>query len=400
MWPVGHFEGGTAMKTKQLVAFILGVVLTMPVFGGKLPPPFKYGTWELIPELTDEFNGNELDSGKWRVIHDTTIGYRSNNVSVSNGQLHIVLESVGTNLYTSGMIQSLAKARYGYFEAKCRLTKATADNAFWLTATYYWLPATDPSSSSAGYSEIDVFESSASGNLANEILTTLHRESPAARTLWSEWIPAWQAPVNLNKDFHRYGLEWDEDRIVVYFDGKPVNETENKDHYVSMTVAFNLFPHEVWGWPLDTDLPSTFDIQYIRAWKRTDVVDNRIWDFQFPLPDNEMEYRIPTEDQATLLIYRKKNGAGRYVKVDYLNPAYFASQTDSMISRTVETKDKYGKIVRFFFDWRASTVDPGPGRYEGYRLYIEPANKGPKGTTEDFVFIADNGLDVTLTITY
>jgi hypothetical protein len=325
-------------------------------------------------------------------------------VTVSDGQLHLTIKKESVEgkpdiAYTTGFVSSLAKARYGYFEAKCRLTKCVANNAYW-----FYLADGDR----GGLSEIDIFETSAaertdmpagipdSARVANKINTTLHIEPPTGR-YWCPGTKHWQAPVSLDKDFHRYGLEWNEAHILVYFDGELIQGFENTHHHYPLALMFNLTATYA-GLPLDTDLPSTFDIEYVRAWKRTDVQDNRVWDFKFSLPDRKQQYRVRTTDNGTLVI--ATGGQRGYVKVDYLNPDFFGSQKDMNISKRVEVKDKKGRSLCFHFEWRPSVLDTEHNGYSPWRLYIEPAAKLPKGTTETFVLPAENGQDVALTITY
>jgi hypothetical protein len=45
-------------------------------------------------------------------------------------------------------------------------------------------------------------------------------------------------------------------------------------------------------------------------------------------------------------------------------------------------------------------MDNDHNGYKADRLSIEPAQRKPRETTETFVFAAENGKDVQLTITY
>lgn len=401
-----------APKTKKVpYAWFDDAMVTEGRISSHLPPtvcPLKHGAWEVMGDLTDEFDGNALDLKKWKVSefawNDVKTAYVARNVTVSDGRLHLAIKKEAVDgkpeiTYTSGMLSTVAKARYGYFEASCRLTKCLANNAYW-----FYLADGDR----GGLSEIDVFETSAaertdmpggvpdSARLANKVNTTLHIESPAGR-YWCPGTKHWQAPVGLDKDFHRYGLEWDESHILVYFDGEMIQGFENTHHFHPLALLFNLTA-TYGGLPLDADLPSTFDVEYVRAWRRADVEDKRVWDFKFTLPDKDQQYRVRTTDNGTITVFR--GGQRGYVKVDYLNADFFASQKDPIVRNTAEARDKSGKPVRFHLEWRPSALDADHNGYKLWRLYIEPALRQPQGSDETFTFAAENGREFQLTITY
>ena len=74
---------------------------------------------------------------------------------------------------------------------------------------------------------------------------------------------------DLADDFHVYGLEWDEREIKFYFDGVLVRNGPNTDWHQPLTLNFDSETMPEWfGLPKDEDLPSTFSIEYVRAWKK------------------------------------------------------------------------------------------------------------------------------------
>ena len=81
----------------------------------------------------------------------------------------------------------------------------------------------------------------------------------------------WEAPARLADDYHVYGLEWDRDEIRFYFDGKMVYLLSNTHWHQPLHMNFDSETMPDWfGLPAKETLPSTFSIEYVRAWKRVE----------------------------------------------------------------------------------------------------------------------------------
>ena len=80
---------------------------------------------------------------------------------------------------------------------------------------------------------------------------------------------AWVAPWRWADDYHVYGLDWRKDEITYYVDGVPVQKVENTHWHQPLYLNFDSETMPDWfGMPDDADLPSTFSVEYVRAWKR------------------------------------------------------------------------------------------------------------------------------------
>ena len=138
---------------------VLGLLFCTCCCSTPFPGPPSEGQWKPIPELTDEFDGNELDSTKW---HDHNPGWKGrkpgffsgNNVSVSDSKLHLTarIEDLkdlpeGYHTFTTAAVKSKTLVKYGYFEIKCRPMKSKASSAFWFN-----------NHTNQQWTEIDVFE--------------------------------------------------------------------------------------------------------------------------------------------------------------------------------------------------------------------------------------------------
>ena len=234
------------------------------------PPPGE--KWNAIPELTDEFEGDKLDSTKWHDHNPDWKGrepgfFSPTNVSVNDGQLHLTARAEnlknlpqGYHTFTTAAVKSKALARYGYFEMKCRPMKSQASRAFWFYREEKEI-----------WTEIDVLEICGSGGKwHNSYNMTVHVfRTPTEKEHWqkgTKWIP----PFQMVDNYHVYALEWNKDVIKWWVDGKMVYELKNTHWHEPLHMNFDseTFP-EWFGLPDKESLPSTFSIEYVRSWRST-----------------------------------------------------------------------------------------------------------------------------------
>ena len=79
----------------------------------------------------------------------------------------------------------------------------------------------------------------------------------------------WTAPWRLADDYHVYGLEWNADEIKYFVDGVVVRTVENTHWHQPLFLIFDSETMPKWfGMPDDDDLPSTYSVEYVRAWKK------------------------------------------------------------------------------------------------------------------------------------
>jgi beta-glucanase (GH16 family) len=80
----------------------------------------------------------------------------------------------------------------------------------------------------------------------------------------------WIAPFHLAKEWHSYGIDWGPAYIRWYIDGTCFRSVRNTHWHTPLRM---LFDTEIWSWwpdPLPEHFPSTFRIDYVRAWSRAD----------------------------------------------------------------------------------------------------------------------------------
>ena len=309
--------------------------------------PLNEGGWVLNEEVSDEFEGKELNREKWFIEGQDGDYYiwkgrppsqfAEHNAIVEDGKLKIRTQwepdfefvkenySDGNNndkygewegkpfpVTTAGVI---TKKRFlnGYMEAKTKTGNAAITGAFW----------------AIGYEqELDVFEQMGNPKAtdgkkldieADGTKITIHDWSPPAkRPTWVWKHKDNKLPFRTADEFHVFGVEWGIDYLKYFMDGKLVAET-TQDELGSEWVLNN--PMEVWfdseifkwlGLPTAEELPVDFEIDYVRVWQKpTDnLLPRQFYGFEGPLlyEENERplkllpESSIPDEYQKFWII--------------------------------------------------------------------------------------------------
>jgi len=79
----------------------------------------------------------------------------------------------------------------------------------------------------------------------------------------------WTAPWRYAEDFHVYGFEWGREELRWHVDGVLVRTVQNTHWHQPLYLIFDSETMPNWfGMPEDADLPSTFSIEYVRAWRQ------------------------------------------------------------------------------------------------------------------------------------
>jgi beta-glucanase (GH16 family) len=239
------------------------------------------GNWILDPQWCDEFNGNALDTRRWHLVApgkpEVGIGpapsvFVHENASVSDGLLKIVFRKQQVPFmngnpdfaYTTALVRSHERTRYGYYETRAKAMDSGASSAFFL----HWTGLPDNAT------EIDIFE--IGGRTTHpEFDRAYHMHAHVWRTPTSDQHldvgQAWTAPWRLAEAYHVYGFDWSAEKLVWYVDGVKVREAPNTHWFFAMQLIFD--SEAMWAWfgPVDDAyLPSTFTIDYVRVWRQAD----------------------------------------------------------------------------------------------------------------------------------
>jgi beta-glucanase (GH16 family) len=274
------------------------------------------GKWQKYEPMTDEFDGTELDPAKWHPTNPRWLGrqpafFYKGNVNISDGNLHLTMrkgevpempKDKGYHTYTSAAVQSKTRVKYGYFEIKAKPMKSHGSSSFWF---YDNTPEL--------WTEIDVFEigGGAPGFERKYNMNVHVFRTPTEKRHWSVH-GAWMAPSDLADDYHVYGLEWNREKIRCYFDGVIVRWIENTHWHQPLTLNFDSETMPKWfGLPRDSDLPSTYSIEYVRAWKKRDVAAKPVFlDTRFQ-QGFLLSYPDTSRDRATKAVLNLGNPSNK-----------------------------------------------------------------------------------------
>lgn len=234
------------------------------------------GGWVKEEAMWDEFNGPALDTNRWTLGISGWRGrqpawFNPTNVVVRDGQLHLTmrkeavpkdLEKSGYHDYTSAALHTRARSCYGYYEVKARAMNSGGSSSFWFVHE-------DKAASPNWGTEVDVFELCGKNPKHDHLYhMTLHvSQTPQEKRHWQVGA-SWEAPWRFAEDFHIFGFEWGRKEMKWFVDGVPVRTVQNTHWHQPLQLIFDSETMPEWfGMPDDADLPSTFSVEYVRAWR-------------------------------------------------------------------------------------------------------------------------------------
>lgn len=232
---------------------------------------------------SDEFNTSALDNTKWTyqvanagwVNHElqTYVKEQSpqgNKVAeCSGGKLRIHCFREGDKIYSGRLYGNRNVGfKYGYIEASIKLPKGKGTWPAW-----WMMPVNGGAWPACG--EIDIMEEV--GFNPNMVSSSIHCQAynhPNKTQKTHEMLCA-----GAESGFHVYALEWTEDYIRTYVDGKvqlyfPNDKAGNNDTW-PFNKAFYPILNLAWGGDWggekgvdETALPLTMEIDYVRIWQK------------------------------------------------------------------------------------------------------------------------------------
>ncbi len=287
------------MKTKLVITVIM---LSMFFFGcarylmhpASVHPasdPQNRGNWVLREDMSDDFEGDSVDTNKW-VVEGTNgeypnwIGrapaqFAAENVRVENGKLYLttkwdpdfnyskVVDSddpdrpYGSTPLTTACVTSKNTFHYGYMEIRCKAADVSITSSFWATGRG---------------AELDVFQfvgdsKEGDNDKDREYSFCIHNWNLGGLDV-NGWYDGVQLDWRVADGLHVYGCEWDENGLKFYADGKLVRDIDKSEtgkiwaltNPLKIWVDSEAFAWE--GFPEESELPADYEIEYIRVWQK------------------------------------------------------------------------------------------------------------------------------------
>lgn len=246
------------------------------------------GNWKLWEPMTDGFESPELDPSKWYDHNPWWYGrapalFLPSNVNVSDGELQLTMRhdpdlptvrkysSAVYRDYSSASVVSRSRVLYGYFEIEAKAMNSAGSSAWWLAGTML------DDQGRESRTEIDVFElgGKARGHENRYHMNAHIFSTPEeGKNKWNRG-GTWKASFNFADGYHVFGLEWTPEFIKYYVDGVLVRRMPNTHWHTPIRMIFDSETMTDWlGWPDPADLPSTFSVRYVRAWKNAETISD------------------------------------------------------------------------------------------------------------------------------
>jgi hypothetical protein len=212
---------------------------------GRVPSTLPPGNWTLDPRRSDEFDGDSWDPAKWATDHWNPGGggirFDPERVTVHDGKLHIeVRKPVGDFVaepWSAGLLHSKFKiGNNTYLEVRAKMIPfaARVNSAIWVQQE------AGPNSDNDLNVEIDLQEYHLDNPDAGRqnIRSSLHLwkytpEGPPHKDVLEDFGDGnmgktYPTGVNLDEEFHKYGLERRPGKVVLYFDGTPYRHIDDE----------------------------------------------------------------------------------------------------------------------------------------------------------------------------
>ncbi|NIJ44872.1 beta-glucanase (GH16 family) [Wenyingzhuangia heitensis] len=288
------------LKNKKNLVLVLCIGVFGHVFSQKAPYIIKDDglglldkEWKLIKNMSDEFDGKELDDKKWYNSTGGWIGrapglFVPNTVKVEDGELRItnyrlpkpVTKKGSEFTHACGLVGSRDGMTYGYYECKMKASKTFMSSTFWLISDRRELSGCDKRTT-----ELDIQE--CVGRITTDKKFALDADVRMGSNTHSRGIPegcnipkgtkgakAILKEGKVYEAFHTYGVWWKNEKEVLFFlDGVLVNKvTPAADfnipmHLKMVTETYNWNPVPTDGGLTGTKEERTTSYDWVRSWE-------------------------------------------------------------------------------------------------------------------------------------
>ncbi len=243
-----------------------------------------FGGYSLV--YSDDFESSLIDTSIWNIndieipgygVAPSIMYYRPKNVSILNGNL-VISTNLGAEGYYSGWLDTYNKVRFkhGYIELKARFR----------TAPGYWVKMmlSNFNEEQKTVTQIDVFNSLAHKQMVFASIADIDHEryyQDYTKFIEPSYIDGYRSGTleydqELNdSEYHTYGVEWTDDYIRFFIDGKLYGTIEttdkkydylNKELYLSLFVGVELTDQETHD--ETAQWPAPFEIDWVKVYQK------------------------------------------------------------------------------------------------------------------------------------
>jgi len=273
----------------KLVLTVLITILCTPISYAQ-PPGMGWGN----PVFEDEFNGNSIDTNKWRVRNEANTLYSADMASVSNGILTLKNDMVGGDdaAARKGVWMDSKQLfgngadfpKYGYFEAEIRINLQDINfnwiggkiwPTWWIWGGNYRNGGPAPSAT-----EIDIMEYSRWTNFKadNNATSSHHYFNQDTINGKKKFAVTDKNSPRDEFNWHRWGVLWTPTEITFYYDGVPFGTSDQPGDaaadIVPSKLIFSSAPHVVTHpdtppiyAPKASDILPTFQVKWVKVWQ-------------------------------------------------------------------------------------------------------------------------------------
>ena len=326
-----------AMKTRSIykLVFLLISLRVIPLLAQPTPPPGM--RWEVVPQMTDEFN-NGFDTGKWQKPlwnYQIPVQMLAQNSGVSNGNLWIkaTLNNNAERWFQTSRVMSNAQIKFPmYTECSMRTAHISAYNTFWFN-----------NGDINNRDEIDIVENNSKPScgcqpnfpwqMNSQYFLTVNRNDERDKGNFDNRNLSANNPkkgIKWNENYHTVGMWWiDNQNVQFYLDGEPAGKIK--------TTARRFTRNQNMIWDL-----WTFDATWLGGLAvKSDLLDDSIntmyvdWVHTYKLiEDNTLSVAENTRILEQLRVY--PNPAKEFITIE----------SESAGDLKVEIYDSQGKFVK------------------------------------------------------
>lgn len=287
-----------AKQISVLILLLLGGVVNSqesPQFQEGEDPKPANKKWVLVENMSDEFDGNEIDDDIWKTTGQGWIGrapglFVPENIKVTDGSLQItttklpepVVKENKTFTHGGGHVMSRNSMTFGYYECEMKANKTFMSSTFWL-----YNDKEEGERCDRRNTELDIQESVGQitgekpelQKFLNYMNFNTHSRNIEEGCEVVKGIIGGKAQMNgkCYDDFHVFGAWWkSKDEILFFLDGKFVEQVTpaadfNLSMYIRMVVeTYNWNPVPEDGGMTGSEKDRTTTYNWVRSWKLID----------------------------------------------------------------------------------------------------------------------------------